>query len=126
MDFKQHCTRASILIQELVAKEEDLEQKLERLDENRTNTNLLTSIVRGLMAANSLAETIRYEHIAQVAQEEPDIANALVLALDEVLKRLWSIHDDLEVITKLPNLRGARETKVVRFDPYYLTRQEAS
>lgn len=116
MNFSDHCIQVSRLTQELVELEEDLEAKLLLLDEDRTSTIILTELVQGVLAANSLAETIRYGHIAPVAEEEPAVGEALELSLSEVLKRLWSIYDDLEVMTKLPHLRKPREARVIHFD----------
>jgi hypothetical protein len=116
MEFKEHCDKVSKLLRSLHDLVDNLEEGMDVFEQNRTNDELATALVQGLTEANRLSETIRFEHILPLRNEDHAIAGALDIALGELVKRTWQLHHDLELFTKLqkPAAHGKPKTSSVK------------
>lgn len=119
MDFEHNCQVASNALLELSTRVDDLEIQLVKLDDARTDTELLTGIVTRLFEAKDLSENLLHTYIPAVGQEDPAVALAMRIAYQEVMRRYWGVRDDFEVMAKVrkPVKRSAqRHAEVVHLE----------
>lgn len=118
MSFVQHCTDASAALLALSTHLEVMEKDILELESTRNSTALIAKIVADLFVAKDHIDELLHRHIPSVAQEEPSVALAMRIALQELTKRYWGIRDDLEILTKTADRRAVRPiAPVLQFGP---------
>lgn len=113
MSFVQHCTDASAALLALSTHLEVMEKDILELETSRNSTALIAKIVADLFATKDLSDDLLHSHIPSVANEEPSVALAMRIALQELQKRYWGVRDDLEILTKTTNPRTVRKVAPV-------------
>ena len=113
MSFVQHCTDASASLLALSTHLEVMEKDILELETTRDSTALIAKIVADLFAAKDLTDDLLHRYIPSVADEEPSVALAMRIALQELTKRYWGVRDDLEILTKTADRRVARPSAPV-------------
>lgn len=108
MKFVQHCTDGSAALLALSTHLDVMEKDMLELEETRHSTSLIAKIVADLFATKDLSEDLLHTYIPAVAAEEPAVALAMRIALQELMKRYWGVRDDLEILTKTTKPRGVR------------------
>lgn len=110
MKFVQHCTDGSAALLALSTHLDVMEKDLLELESTRNSTALIAKIVADLFATKDLTEDLLHKYIPAVASEEPAVALAMRIALQELMKRYWGVRDDLEILTKTTRPLGIRPT----------------
>ena len=100
MSFVQHCTDGSAAMLALSTHLDVMEHDMLELEETRNSSALIAKIVTDLFATKDLSDELLYKHIPAVAAEEPSVALAMRIGLQELMKRYWGVRDDLEILTK--------------------------
>lgn len=114
MSFQKHCTDASASLLAMSTVLEHAEIQLLALDDRRSDDCLLAGIVYDLNEAKTLSEKLMHVQIPLVAGDEPAVALATRIALQELMRRYMGIQQDLEVMTKTKKTsRSGTYAKVV-------------
>ncbi len=108
MNFPQNCREASTRLQQLSGLANALDIDLLRLEDDRRDTEVLTSMVQKFREAGSLSEDLLHHYIPAVEGEEPCVAVALKIAHEELFRRVIGARHDLEVMTRRRDVARAQ------------------